>query len=276
MHPLRVAALQMCSGNVWADNRAVVAEGLRQAADEGVRLVVLPENFAVFGAESTLAVAAAWDEITAWLAEQARSHRLWLVAGTLPASLRPDGTPVPGGRVRSATLVFSDEGICVGRYDKRHLFDVEVADAQGSYRESATFEPGDEVALIDTPWGGLGILTCYDLRFPEQARQLRKLGADILACPAAFTAVTGEAHWQVLLRARAIENQCLMIAAAQGGRHSPQRQTWGHSQIIDAWGRVLAERGESGAGLVAAGWDCGEQEALRRRMPVQAHRRDGG
>lgn len=276
MSRIRVAALQMCSGNHWQDNREVVADGLRQAAAEAVQLVVLPENFAVFGPEATVQVAAAWDEIVSWLAGQARTHGLWLVAGTLPSPTRPDGSLVPAGRVRSATLVFSAEGLCVGRYDKRHLFDVEVADAQGSYQESRTFEPGDDLPLIATPWGGLGILTCYDLRFPEQARQLRSMGADILVCPAAFTAVTGEAHWQVLLRARAIENQCLMIAAAQGGRHSAQRETWGHSQIIDAWGRVLAERRETGPGLVAAGWDRGDQTALRQRMPVQAHRRDSG
>jgi len=276
MAQVRVAALQMCSGDVWEDNRAVVADGLARAEAEGVRLVVLPENFALFGPEAARQGAALWPEITAWLAQQARARRLWLVAGTLPAPVRPDGTPVPDGRVRSATLIFSDEGICVGRYDKRHLFDVEVGDAQGSYRESATFEPGDDLPLFPTPWGGLGVLTCYDLRFPEQARALRSLGADILVCPAAFTAVTGEAHWQVLLRARAIENQCLMVAAGQGGQHTPQRRTWGHSQVIDAWGRVLAERQESGAGLVDALWDRGEQAELRRRMPVQAHRRDAG
>ncbi len=273
MSQVRVAALQMCSSDLWRDNREVVAKGLRQAAAESVQLVVLPENFAVFGPEATVQVASRWDDIVTWLAGQARQHRLWLVAGTLPAASRPDGAPVPGGRVRSATLVFSAEGDCVGRYDKRHLFDVEVADAQGSYQESRTFEPGEDLPLIMTPWGGLGILTCYDLRFPEQARQLRSQGAELLVCPAAFTAVTGEAHWQVLLRARAIENQCLMIASAQGGQHSAQRQTWGHSQIIDAWGRVLAERHEPGPGLVAAVWDRSEQDALRRRMPVQEHRR---
>ncbi|MEL0027627.1 MAG: carbon-nitrogen hydrolase family protein [Perlucidibaca sp.] len=274
MQAVRVAALQMCSGDQWSLNQAVVAAGLRQAGEQGVELLVLPENFALFGAEAAREGAARWPEITDWLAEQARLNGLWLVAGTLPAPVRPDGLPVPDGRVRSATLVFSAEGRCVGRYDKRHLFDVEVSDAQGSYRESATFEPGDELPLIATPWGGLGVLTCYDLRFPEQARALRSLGADLLVCPAAFTAVTGEAHWQVLLRARAIENQCLMIAAGQGGQHSPARRTWGHSQVIDAWGQVLAERQESGSGLVCADWDRGGQADLRRRMPVQAHRCD--
>lgn len=271
---ITVAAWQMCSGDDWLRNRDNAAEGFAEAAAAGVRLLVLPENFALFGPDAARLGAAAWPEITAWLAGQARSHGLWLVAGTVPAPVRADGSPVPAGRVRSASLLFSAQGVCVGRYDKRHLFDVEVADAQGRYQESLTYEPGDDTAVFDTPWGRLGILTCYDLRFPEQARQLRAQGADILVVPAAFTAVTGEAHWQVLLRARAIENQCLVIGAGQGGQHTAQRQTWGHSQIIDAWGTVLAERQLPGAGLVQASWSAAEQAALRQRMPVQAHRRD--
>lgn len=274
MSPLRVAALQLCSSNRWPENRDAVAAGLAEAEAAGVRLVILPENVAAFGPDAVSTVAAQADEIIAWFAAAAARHRLWLLAGTLPLSSRPDGSPVPGGRVRSAALLFDAQGQLRGRYDKRHLFDVEVADAQGRYQESATFEPGDALPLFDTPWGGLGVLTCYDLRFPEQARALAARGAELLAVPAAFTAVTGEAHWQVLLRARAIENQCLVIGAGQGGWHSPQRQTWGHSQIIDAWGRVLAERVQEGAGLVSADWDRAEQVALRRRMPVARHRLD--
>lgn len=274
MTPVRVAALQLCSSNVWADNRAVVDAHLAEAAADGVQLVILPENVAAFGPDAVQTVSAAASEIIAWFAAAAARYRLWLLAGTLPLPLRPDGTPVPEGRVRSAALLFDDQGQLCGRYDKRHLFDVEVADAQGRYQESATFEPGDDLPLFATPWGGLGVLTCYDLRFPEQARDLRAQGAELLVVPAAFTAVTGEAHWQVLLRARAIENQCLVIGAGQGGWHSPQRQTWGHSQVIDAWGRVLAEREADGAGLVSADWDRAEQAALRLRMPVAQHRRD--
>lgn len=274
MTPVRVAALQLCSSNHWPGNRDAVASGLAEAEAAGVRLVILPENVAAFGPDAVGTVSRQADEIIAWFASAAARHRLWLLAGTLPLPFRPDGVPVPGGRVRSAALLFDDRGQLRGRYDKRHLFDVEVADAQGRYQESATFEPGAELPLFETPWGGLGVLTCYDLRFPEQARALAAQGADLLVVPAAFTAVTGEAHWQVLLRARAIENQCLVIGAGQGGWHSPQRQTWGHSQVIDAWGRVLAERQQDGAGLVWADWDRAEQAAMRLRMPVARHRRD--
>ena len=269
-----VAAWQMVSSSDWPENQASLARGFAQAAAAGVKLLVLPENAAVFGAGAQLTLAANGDAMMAWLSAQAAEHRLTLIAGTLPLATRPDGSPVPGKRVRSAALVWGPSGELLGRYDKRHLFDVDVADAQGRYQESATYEPGDQVAVIDTDVGKLGILTCYDLRFPEQARELRRQGADILVVPAAFTAVTGAAHWQVLLRARAIENQCLVIGAGQGGQHSPQRQTWGHSQVVDAWGVVLAEQHEDGEGLVMAGFDRVEQNSLRQRMPVEQHRLD--
>ena len=274
MMQTRVAAWQMVSGSDWLENQASLARGIAQAAKAGVQLLVLPENAAIFGAYAQLAEAEHIQAIIHWLSAQAREHQLAIAAGTLPLKQRPDGSAVSGGRVRSATLIIGRDGALLGRYDKRHLFDVEVSDAQGRYQESATFEPGDDLPLIQTSIGRVGVLTCYDLRFPEQARHLRRLGADILVVPAAFTAVTGEAHWQVLLRARAIENQCLVIAAAQGGQHSAQRQTWGHSQIINAWGEVLAERQESGEGLVWANFDAAEQAALRQRMPVELHRRD--
>lgn len=275
MSAVRVAAIQLCSTNDWSVNQQEIAKQLARAASEGARLVVLPENFAAFGPDATRQMVLRAAEIRGWLSQQARTHGLYMVAGTLPSAERPDGVPVPDGRVRSSTWVFSDTGETIGRYDKRHLFDVEVGDAQGRYQESATFEPGTAVDVIPTPWGALGVLTCYDLRFPEQARQLRRLGAQLLAVPAAFTALTGEAHWQALLRARAIENQCLVIGAGQGGRHSAQRETWGHSQIIDAWGRVLAERNESGPGLVQIDWDLDEQADIRARMPTEQHRLDG-
>lgn len=274
MTGIRVAAWQACSQDLWEHNRPALAEAMADAADNGVQLLVLPENVAAFGPGAALKVAAQTPEIVDWLAAQAQRHGLVLVAGTLPAPLRPDGSPVPNGRVRSATWVFAADGSVLGRYDKRHLFDVDVADSQGRYLESLTYEPGDALDVIATPFGAIGVLTCYDLRFPLQAARLRDLGADLLVVPAAFTAVTGEAHWQVLLRARAIENQCLVIGAGQGGRHSPTRVTWGHSQIVDAWGQVLAERSESGPGLVTACWDRQQQQRWRLQMPVHAHRRD--
>lgn len=270
----RVAAWQMVSTSDWLENQVSLSRGFAQASAAGVKLLVLPENAAIFGAGAQLTLAASGADILSWFAAQAAEHQLTLVAGTLPLACRPDGLPVPNGRVRSATMVWGPSGELLGRYDKRHLFDVDVADAQGRYQESATYEPGNQVAVINTELGKLGILTCYDLRFPEQARELRRQGAELLVVPAAFTAVTGAAHWQVLLRARAIENQCLVIGAGQGGQHSPQRQTWGHSQIIDAWGVVLAEQQEDGEGLVMATFDGAEQERLRQRMPVEQHRLD--
>lgn len=272
---MRVAALELCSTDVIAMNQHAISAGLASAQAAGVELLVLPENCLVFSPDAAGLAAVHHTQWLTWCAEQARNHQLWLLAGTVPLPYRPDGTPVPNGRVRSASVLFSAQGEMVGRYDKRHLFDADVADAQGAYRESSRYEPGNAQVLLPTPWGQLGVLTCYDLRFPEQARALRRAGADFLAVPAAFTATTGRAHWQVLLRARAIENQCLVIGAAQGGQHSASRQTWGHSQIIDAWGQVLAERSDEGQPvLVVADYDAAAQQRWRQQMPVEAHRRD--
>ncbi|MEO6697925.1 MAG: carbon-nitrogen hydrolase family protein [Paraperlucidibaca sp.] len=272
---MRMAALELCSTDDIAANQRAIADGLAAAQRQGVDLVVLPENCLVFGPDAAGLAAQHHEQWLVWFAEQARCFGVWVLAGTLPLPYRPDGVPVPDGRVRSASLLFSAEGELVGRYDKRHLFDANVSDAQGVYRESARYEPGTEVGLMPTPWGQLGVLTCYDLRFPEQARALRRAGADILAVPAAFTAITGAAHWQVLLRARAIENQCLVIGAGQGGEHSATRRTWGHSQIIDAWGQVLAERDQASLpALVVATVDREQQQRWREQMPVEAHRLD--
>jgi predicted amidohydrolase len=270
---LKIAAIQLCSGADVAQNLAAAEAQLCQAAAAGAVLAVLPENFAVFDAARYREVALQLPVILARLSQLARELQLWIVAGTLPAATRPDGSAIPDGRVRTACHVISASGECVARYDKLHLFDVDVADAQGAYRESATFEPGDEVVCVETPFGRIGLTICYDLRFPELFRALCDKGADLITVPAAFTAVTGEAHWQVLLRARAIENQVMVVGAGQGGWHTPSRRTWGHTQIVDGWGRVLAECQEEGAGLVVAAWDRDEQVSLQKRMPVQKHRR---
>lgn len=272
MSHVLIAAIQLCSGPDLAANLDAAERQLRAAAVAGVRLAVLPENFAVFDATQYRQVALQLPSILAWLAALARELDLWVVAGTLPAASRPDGAPVPDGRVRTACHVISATGECVARYDKIHLFDVDVPDSQGAYRESATFEPGDEVVCVETPFGRIGLTICYDLRFPELFRALVDKGAGLVTVPAAFTSVTGEAHWQVLLRARAIENQVMVVGAGQGGWHNPSRQTWGHTQIIDAWGRVLAEQVTDGAGFVLARWDRDEQVSLQNRMPVRKHR----
>jgi nitrilase len=271
--PLGLAALQMCSGDALEVNLRQAESLLRAAAAGGAGLAVLPENFAVFGAGLYAETARALPQILDRLAALASELQLWIVAGTLPAASRPDGMATADGRVRAASYVLAADGSIAGRYDKIHLFDVDVADAQGSYRESATFEAGDAVVLVDTPCGRLGLSVCYDLRFAELYLALARQGADIISVPAAFTRHTGEAHWQALLRARAIENQVYMIGAGQGGRHNAKRETWGHSQIIDPWGRLLAECPDDGPGLALASRSPADQEDVRRRMPVHSHRR---
>src|SRR5690606_37933018 len=212
-----------------------------------------------------------------FLSGLARSHGIWLVGGTMPMLTRPqregEAAEVVGdGRVRPASLVFDNEGRQVARYDKIHLFDVQVDDVQSTYSESRSFEPGETVETVDTPVGHVGLSICYDLRFPELYRRLMEEGAELFTVPSAFTQVTGSAHWEVLLRARAIENQCYVLAANQGSVHNATRETFGHSMIVDAWGRVLAcvEKGE---GVAVAEIDLSAMRELRGKMPVRQHRR---
>lgn len=272
----RVAVIQMVSTADVEANLKQAEALLEQAAEAGARLALLPENFALFDGASVAALAQAEHESQAlegWLSAQAQRLGLWLVAGSLPALERPDGMLINDGRVRSRMLVFSDAGEVVGRYDKRHLFDVDVGDAQSRYRESDRFEPGDELLVVDSPVGGLGLSICYDLRFPLHYQRLRDLGADVLLVPSAFTAVTGKAHWEVLLRARAIETQCYCLGADQGGWHTPTRETWGHSMIVDPWGEVL-DAYPQGPGVALADIDLEALRKLRSQMPVWQHRRD--
>lgn len=269
----RVAVLQMVSTDRIDANLAEAGRLLAEAAAAGARLAVLPENFALLDAGRLRATAETeWDVLCDWVAAAAVRHGLWIVAGTLPAARRPDGSPV-AERVRAASLVFDDQGQLRARYDKLHMFDVDVADAQGQYRESSYLEPGDRLVVVDTPVGRLGLSVCYDLRFPELYRRLTEAGAELVAVPSAFTYVTGEAHWQTLLQARAIENQLYVLGANQGGVHSPRRQTWGHSQIIDPWGSVLASW-STGPGLALAALDPQQLAERRARMPVLQHRRE--
>lgn len=271
---IRVAAIQMVSGGNLEANLGQARELIGQAAEQGAKLVVLPENFALFDTSAMQEAGRREAEqgvVQSFLSQQARDHGVWLLGGSTPCAQRPDGQLLEE-RVRSTCWVFDDQGQVVGRYDKIHLFDVEVEDGHGRYCESQIFEPGEEPLLVETPWGKLGVAICYDLRFPELFRHLRELGAEMIALPAAFTQVTGEAHWHVLLRARAIENQCFVIASGQGGWHSERRQTYGHSLIIDPWGLVLAEH-DTGPGVVVADLQPARLEEVRRRMPVQQHRR---
>lgn len=269
---MSLAVIQMVSQDDVLANLAAAHRLLQQAAEAGARLAVLPENFAAMGRRDLAALGRAEAEgqgpILPWLRQSARDLGLWIVAGTIP--LPPDGQP--SAKAHACSLLIDEHGERAARYDKLHLFDVDVADARGRYRESDDYAFGGRVVVADTPVGRLGLTVCYDLRFPELYSRLREAGAELISAPAAFTAVTGAAHWQVLTRARAIETQCYVLAAGQGGSHPGGRETFGHSAIIDPWGRVLAEQ-PLGEAVLLASRDATEQAAIRQRMPVALHRR---
>ncbi len=266
------AVIQMVSQSDVAGNLARARALLEQAAKGGARLAVLPENFAAMGRRDAAAIgraeAAGQGLILPWLKQAARDLKLWIVAGTIP--LPPDDQP--DGKVTACSLLIDEHGQQVARYDKLHLFDVDVADNRGRYRESDDYAHGNNVVLVDTPVGRLGLSVCYDLRFPELYTALREAGAELITAPSAFTAVTGAAHWDILIRARAIETQCYLLAAAQGGVHPGPRETYGHAAIIDPWGRVLAQQAQ-GETVLLATRDSEEQASIRARMPVSSHRR---
>ncbi|MBT5906264.1 MAG: carbon-nitrogen hydrolase family protein, partial [Gammaproteobacteria bacterium] len=246
---MRVAAIQMVSTPTIEQNLFAAARLISQAAEKGAELIVLPEVFATLEGLSPLAEVGeiahpaipslGATPLQDFLASQAAKHALVIVGGTIPLLSREDGSVIEDGRVRASSLVFNAQGERVARYDKVHLFDVQVSDAQAQYSESLSYEAGSELACVEVEGCQVGLSVCYDLRFGELYRQLVTLGAQLITVPAAFTAVTGAAHWEPLLRARAIENQCYIVAAAQGGKHSETRETWGHSMIIDPWGVVL-------------------------------------
>jgi nitrilase len=266
----RVAAIQMCSGVEVARNLETARSLLEEAATRGARVASLPENFALMGAgeQQKLAIAETQGsgEIQAFLARTAAELDLWIVAGTIP--LRG----ADPSKVAAACLVFDASGSCVARYDKIHLFDVAIPGKDERYSESATVLPGSEPVCVDTPAGRLGLSVCYDLRFPELFRRLQSMGALWYCLPSAFTAPTGRAHWETLLRARAIENLCYVVAPAQSGFHENGRETHGDSMIVDPWGRVLA-RLPRGSGVVVADLDLVQQRELRQNFPAVDHRR---
>jgi len=264
-----VAALQMSSGADVAANLATAAGLLAQARDAGARVAVLPENFSFMGRRDADKRAIAEPDgegpVQRFLSEQARTLGLWIVGGTTPLA------SAPGERVAAACLVYADDGRRMARYDKIHLFDVDIPDRNESYRESANIAPGSRPAVVPTPAGMLGLSVCYDVRFPELYRLLVAAGAQWLTVPAAFTVPTGRAHWETLLRARAIENLAYVVAAGQWGRHENGRETYGDSLIVDPWGAVLARLPE-GTGIVTASFDLQAQEETRRRFPALTHR----
>lgn len=267
---MKVAALQMVSGTRLDDNLAAARRLIGEAAAQGCELAVLPEYFCLMGQQDTDKLAfrelPGEGPIQAFLAQAAREHGLWLVGGTLPLVAGDER------HVRNTSLAFSPAGECVARYDKIHLFWFD--NGQIRFEEARVIEPGRqpvafELRARDGETWRVGMSVCYDLRFPELYRALR---ADLLLVPSAFTFVTGQAHWEALLRARAIENLAWVVAPAQGGRHENGRRTWGHSMVVDAWGQVAGCRADEGEGLVVAELDAQRLRAWRRQLPALEHR----
>lgn len=240
------------------------------AAGDGAEMVVLPENFALMGLDEADKVEIREQDgsgqIQDFLAQQAEKHGLWIVGGTVPLEAND------ANKIRAACLVYDDKGQRVARYDKIHLFDVTLNDGAENYEESATIEPGSDIVVLDTPLGRLGVVVCYDLRFPELFRCLIDQGMEIFVAPSAFTAITGRAHWEVLIRSRALENLCYGVAAAQGGYHVNGRETHGDSMIVDPWGIVI-DRLPRGSGVVIAEIDQGRLQSIRKNFPALSHRR---
>ncbi len=269
-----IAAVQMASGPSVGANLIEAERWLGMAAEVGAQMVILPENFALMGMEDRDRVLMSErpgdGPVQDFLAKMARQHHIWLVGGTIP--LKPEGNRV---KATASCLVYDPEGDCRARYDKIHLFDVHIEESGEDYQESSTTVPGTDVTVLDTSIGRVGLAICYDLRFPELFRSMIDLGAEIIVVPSAFTAMTGKAHWATLVRARAIENQCYMVASAQGGYHLNGRETFGHSMIVDPWGTVLDEL-SGGSGVVHSVIDLQYCESIRERFPSLAHRRLGG
>jgi len=265
-----VAAIQMNSSHVVADNLAAAGKLLREAKDRGAEIACLPENFSFIGLKDAdkLQVAEADGEgpVQDFLSKTARELKLWILGGS---------TPIKGDsahRVANTSLLYDAAGKRVARYDKIHLFDVTVPGRNERYVESKHVTPGESLVVADTPVGRLGLSVCYDMRFPELYRALVARGAEWLAMPAAFTVPTGLAHWETLLRARAIENLCYVVAPAQAGTHTSGRETYGDTLIIDYWGKVLA-RLARGVGVITAAFDLALEAETRARFPALENRR---
>ena len=282
---LTVAAIQMNSQQSIEDNLSDIKSAIMDARAQGAQLVVLPENCCSMGRQ--FATAERFDALSATIAEYARTYGIYVLAGSLPCPYRPDGMIVPDGRLRQVSLLFAPDGTQVARYDKIHLFTATVADKQGSYNEAATFEPGTQTVVTALDIEGavyqLGMMVCFDLRFPALAQRLRQAGAELLSAPSAFTYLTGQAHWSLLLQARALDSQCMVIGAAQGGEHAYKdghtRQTWGHTTISAYDGTVMSSYNDSeltpslnndhkNYALVLATLDRQAQNQGRQKMPI--------
>lgn len=261
---VRVAAIQMASGANVAANLAEAQQLIELAVEAGAKLVVLPEFFAIMGKDKEV-IAAREEEgtgpIQRFLSRMAKKYSIWLIGGSIPLE-----ASVPS-KVRNSSLVFDERGKQIARYDKIHLFGMDLGNEH--YQESKTIEPGNQVVVVNSPFGRIGLSICYDLRFPELYRAMP--GVDIIVVPAAFTATTGRAHFETLIRARAIENLAYVVAPAQGGYHLSGRETHGDSMIVDPWGVVL-DRLPRGSGVVIANVNTAYQSSLRKSLPALKHR----
>ena len=268
----KVAAIQMTSSHVVADNLVAAGDLLREAKGLGCDIACLPENFSFIGLRDADKLQVAEPDgagpVQSFLSDTARKLKMWILGGTIV--IRGDSER----RVANTSLLIDDAGKRVARYDKIHLFDVTIPGRDEQYRESTHVTPGRELVLADTPAGKLGLSVCYDMRFPELYRELVSQGAEWLALPAAFTVPTGRAHWETLLRARAIENLCYVVAPAQSGTHTSGRETYGDSLIVDYWGQVLS-RLPRGTGVITAEIDLGKEAETRARFPALANRQLG-
>ncbi len=261
----KVAAIQMASGPNVAGNLSEARRLIAKAAEQGARLVVLPEFFAIMGMNDQDKIKVreqpGQGPIQSFLSETARQYKVWLVGGSIPlAAGAPD-------KVLNSCLVYDEQGKQVARYDKIHLFNLELGNER--YDEAKTIEPGKQVVVVDSPFGRIGLAVCYDLRFPELFRAMKQV--DIIVLPAAFTETTGKMHWEVLVRARAVENLAYVIAAAQGGYHVNGRETHGNSMVVNPWGGVL-DRLARGSGVVLAEVNPSYQDSLRASLPALTHR----
>lgn len=266
----KCAAIQMASSPNISSNLIEAERLIAEAANAGAKLVALPENFALMGQTELDKINQKEPDgsgpIQDFLAKTAKKYAVWIIAGTLPIADTQDEN-----KVLAACLIYNELGERVARYDKIHLFDVHVPGTEEVYRESDTIAKGHTPLVIDSPFGKLGIAICYDLRFPELFRTMQEQGMEVLILPSAFTEKTGAAHWELLLRARAVENLCYVIAPNQGGFHVNGRQTYGHSMIIDPWGTVLDCK-KTNAGFVSAEIDLPRLHKTRESFPVLQHR----
>jgi nitrilase len=262
---IKIAAIQMASGPHVSANLSEAERLIEIAVNQGAKLVVLPEYFAIMGLKDTDKVKVREQEgqgqIQEFLSKTAKKHKIWLIGGSVPL------TGSSSNKVRNSCLVYDDKGKQVARYDKIHLFGLDLGNEH--YHEETTIEPGNAIKVVDTPFGKIGLSICYDLRFPELYRAMGEV--NIIVVPSAFTDTTGKAHWETLVRARAIENLCYVVASAQGGYHISGRETHGNSMIVDPWGVVL-DRLPRGSGVVMATMNPKYQESLRKSLPALQHR----